>query len=752
MTLKARRLSLPLPIETPRSYHGLPSCLKALEVRRYEIPPEFPHLTPPAILRSGRYTMAIQYPSKYAFHQLWRYLLALSLIAIVFHALYKDLNNQRSHLSSTLPASTPLAAQIPARVLLSRPQAQDRTTIPKLIHQTWFPAGTNMSSRAQLWVQTMRAQNPDWEYILWDDETNRMLVEQLFPWFLPAYLALPKEILRADMVRNLYMYAFGGMYADVDTEALRPVEPLFASHAMSLATHQAIIARGAGANPSPPVQRAFLGRMSHSSDLQSSAAVPNGWMASPPGHPFWLLPVLYLLQHPDGTGDGSVEGLTGPGALSLVIEMYYEKFRNISARKHTCDIVRKWQPDWRLFCEQAEQTGTGTAAAEEEEEEEEEEEMEERELRDALVLLPRNQIYPFSWVDDRQSISILATSRAQQHTGTMNRDRPGKQESPWSIAFYIGSWVFWSNATILYNKWLLESTPFKFPIMLTTWHLIFATIATQLLAQTTTLLDSRKQIHMDTAVYCYRIAPIGVLYSGSLICSNMVYLYLNVSFAQILKASGPVVTLLTSWAWGVVKPSRGMTVHILLISFGVILTVTGEIRFSWAGIILQMAALFFDANRLVIIQMLLSDSQNMDPLVSLYYSAPVCALMNCIVSFFTEYQSLSWGVIASTGVWTLVLNAAVGFMLNISIFMLIGKTSGLTTTLISVPKNILLILISVAFWGTSISMQQAVGYTIALGAMLSYSINPESIPTQLNFCIWPWNWRGRSQDRALLPT
>jgi mannosyltransferase OCH1-like enzyme len=67
-----------------------------------------------------------------------------------------------------------------------------------------------MSERAQSWVQTMREQNPDWEWVLWDDETNNLLVQTYFPWFWDIYSGLPKEILRADLVRNFYMYLFGG--------------------------------------------------------------------------------------------------------------------------------------------------------------------------------------------------------------------------------------------------------------------------------------------------------------------------------------------------------------------------------------------------------------------------------------------------------------------------------------------------------------------------------------------------------------
>ncbi|PYH66016.1 SDR family oxidoreductase [Aspergillus vadensis CBS 113365] len=302
-------------------------------------------------------------------------------------------------------------------------------------------------------------------------------------------------------------------------------------------------------------------------------------------------------------------------------------------------------------------------------------------------------------------------------------DIPPKEASVWPVTLGILSWVFWSNLTILFNKWVIESTEFRYPIILTTWHLVFATLATQLLARTTTMLDGRKRMRMDGRTYVRMIIPIGILYSGSLVCSNIVYLYLNVSFIQMLKACGPIVTLLTSWAWHVKTPSLESFLNILLIAFSVALAVAGEVQFSWLGVIYQLASLVFDANRLVMIQILLSDEgQKMDPLVTLYYSAPVCAFTNFMIAFYTELRGFSWSVVGETGFGVLLANAAVGFMLNVSIFVLIGKTSGLTMTLVSVPKNILLIVCSVVIWGTQITSLQMVGYAIALLGLLYYSL------------------------------
>ncbi|KAE8154337.1 triose-phosphate transporter family-domain-containing protein [Aspergillus avenaceus] len=321
----------------------------------------------------------------------------------------------------------------------------------------------------------------------------------------------------------------------------------------------------------------------------------------------------------------------------------------------------------------------------------------------------------------------------------------------WNITLDILSWVFWSNLTVLFNKWILDSTEFRYPILLTTWHLVFATVVTQIMARTTTLLDGRKHIEMNGRIYGRTMIPIGLLYSGSLVCSNIVYLYLNISFIQMLKAAGPVVTLLISWSWGVATPSLAVLINILIITASVGLAVSGEIQFSLLGILFQLASLFCDANRLVMMQILLSDDgQKMDPLVTLYYTAPVCAVMNSIIAWYTEFQSFHWSVVPQTGYLVLLSNAVVGFMLNVSIFILIGKTSGLTTTLVSIPKNVLLIIASVVIWHTQISTIQIVGYTIALLALTYYSLGWKTIKNEVTNvkALWKDPGRGRYSDRV----
>ncbi|KAH8820014.1 triose-phosphate transporter family-domain-containing protein [Xylogone sp. PMI_703] len=295
-------------------------------------------------------------------------------------------------------------------------------------------------------------------------------------------------------------------------------------------------------------------------------------------------------------------------------------------------------------------------------------------------------------------------------------------------AAYVVTWIALSSSVILYNKWILSTLGFHFPILLTSWHLAFATLMTQLLARTTHLLDGRKTVKMTGRVYLRAIVPIGLFFSLSLICGNLTYLYLSVSFIQMLKATMPVAVLLVSWALGTAQPNFKVLFNVSFIVIGVIIASFGEIDFVLIGFLYQCGGIVFEAIRLVMVQRLLSSAEfKMDPLVSLYYFAPVCAIMNFFVALFWEIPGLTMADIYEVGIYTLIANASCAFLLNVSVVFLIGKTSGLVLTLCGVLKDILLVVASMLIWGTIITPLQIFGYGIALSGLVYYKLGADTL-------------------------
>ncbi|EXF81071.1 triose-phosphate transporter [Colletotrichum paranaense] len=319
--------------------------------------------------------------------------------------------------------------------------------------------------------------------------------------------------------------------------------------------------------------------------------------------------------------------------------------------------------------------------------------------------------------------SILPTTN--QDAEKSSPQSKGPQIHP---ALYVIVWISLSSSVILFNKWILDTLNFRYPVILTTYHLTFATIMTQILARWTHVLDGRKSVKMTGRVYVRAIVPIGVFFSLSLICGNLTYLYLSVAFIQMLKATTPVAVLLSGWALGVSTPNLKVFLNVSVIVVGVIIASIGEIKFVWIGVIFQIGGVIFEALRLTMVQRLLSSADyKMDPLVSVYYFAPICAVMNLAVALIWEIPKVTMDQVYNVGLFTFFLNGLCAFLLNVSVVFLIGKTSSLVLTLCGVLKDVMLVAASMAIWGTQVSGLQFFGYSIALGGMVYYKLGFEQI-------------------------
>jgi mannosyltransferase OCH1-like enzyme len=199
------------------------------------------------------------------------------------------------------------------------PRTAGGGSFPKMIFQTW-KSKVSIPGNYARWSESFKRMNPDFEYVLWDDFDNRRFIETYYPWFLPIYDAYPREIYRADAVRYFFLYQFGGLYADMDTECLRPVAPLFESGDV------------------------WLGRMGNDPDFPHS--IPNAIMASRPLEEFWLLAIHLLIENAKALGDPAAmagkgpEAMTGPILLKNAYDTYmasgriavHEMIREIAAR------------------------------------------------------------------------------------------------------------------------------------------------------------------------------------------------------------------------------------------------------------------------------------------------------------------------------------------------------------------------------------------------------------------------------------
>lgn len=67
---------------------------------------------------------------------------------------------------------------------------------------------------------------PDYEYMLWTDQSARELIASDYPWFLPVFDAYKYNIQRADAIRYFVLHKYGGVYMDLDIGCKRRLDSL----------------------------------------------------------------------------------------------------------------------------------------------------------------------------------------------------------------------------------------------------------------------------------------------------------------------------------------------------------------------------------------------------------------------------------------------------------------------------------------------------------------------------------------------
>ncbi|SCZ88305.1 BZ3500_MvSof-1268-A1-R1_Chr2-1g04322 [Microbotryum saponariae] len=379
--------------------------------------------------------------------------------------------------------------------------------------------------------------------------------------------------------------------------------------------------------------------------------------------------------------------------------------------------------------------------------------------------------------------NINARAASPSASTSANRPSPSPRSVPaWLI---VGGWIclstavsaatrreIWCGITVFATTdaldastlWaasreiMMGSKQFKYPITLTSIHLLYQTIATRLLHRYTNLIagvrtpdytavsmdeletgsksetsatyattsapDARQlQTAKDSAVFVpwgeYKrlIIPPAVMFSLSLVLSNWAYLYLTTAFIHMLKAVSPVAILLAAFAFGTKTFSVKLLLIVIVISFGVGIASYGETSFNMTGFMIQMTAIAIEATRVTLIQILLA-GKDMSPLKSLYLFAPICLAIN--VSLILPVEGFTaLAAIPKLGFWVIFSNASLTMALNLSAIYLIGISS-MVLSLSKVVKDVIMVGGSALLLGDNLTSLQAVGYTIATVGMLYY--------------------------------
>jgi mannosyltransferase OCH1-like enzyme len=177
-------------------------------------------------------------------------------------------------------------------------------TTPRTIHQTWKT--TEVPEKLKPYQQEWQRLHPDYNYILHTDTDIRAQVETYFPQYLAQYDGFSSHIERVDFARYVILYQHGGVYADLDTKPLKPMDDWIQKNKVVL-----------GREP-----------LEHSRKMYCREIVLcNALMVSPPGDPYWLALMQFIMRNYER--NYSPVATTGPIAMTKMYEQQPEDYRDV---------------------------------------------------------------------------------------------------------------------------------------------------------------------------------------------------------------------------------------------------------------------------------------------------------------------------------------------------------------------------------------------------------------------------------------
>ena len=307
-----------------------------------------------------------------------------------------------------------------------------------------------------------------------------------------------------------------------------------------------------------------------------------------------------------------------------------------------------------------------------------------------------------------------------ERAGSQERDREPRGGSTIAAALtalYVVAYLLVGPSLILVNKRLLKEAGFPYPMMVSglgqASSALGAFVCIRLVG-----VQTLQHTTFSWQFYIKNMMVVGAATAASLCFGNAGYIYLTVSFVQILKAFTPVFVVAMLGITGIDTPSRAVVASVLMISVGTAIASLGEANFNATGLLIMFLAETCEATRLVLTQKLLTNMK-FEALEGLYWMSPICTLWMWGLSAFIELPAAlrddAFTPLMDQHAGTVLLAATLGFAVNLASFLVIKRTSSTTLKLLGTARNAGLVLFSACFLGEHVTPTQGFGYAVSLG-------------------------------------
>ena len=290
----------------------------------------------------------------------------------------------------------------------------------------------------------------------------------------------------------------------------------------------------------------------------------------------------------------------------------------------------------------------------------------------------------------------------------------GNPTSQISVLFNICLNIILSITIVLANKWIY--THHGFPAMtLTCLHFIFTTFGL--------IVTNRMGLFQVKALPIWNMLPLSFTFCGFVLFTNLSLRNNTVGTYQMAKVmTTPAIIIIQTRFYNKSFSSK-VKATLFPIILGVYLNTYYDIKFDLVGVVYATISVLVTSMNQVWVNEKQHEFQ-VNPMQLLYYQAPLAATVLMFVIPFVEPVFGEQGIFSAWSLEAILLvifTGIVAFLINLTIFWILGKTSPLTYNMMGHLKFCFTLVGSFFLFNDTLNYLQMVGIVLAFSGVLTYT-------------------------------
>ncbi|KAL9643831.1 hypothetical protein ABK040_012732 [Willaertia magna] len=271
-----------------------------------------------------------------------------------------------------------------------------------------------------------------------------------------------------------------------------------------------------------------------------------------------------------------------------------------------------------------------------------------------------------------------------------------------------------STGTITMNKILFQQFNFKnLGTFLTVLHFFFSFICTLLLAH---FKFFKVKILKITSVL-----PICFAFCGYVVFNNISLAHNSVSFYQIMKIMcTPTIILIQYFVYQSFTKFR-VILSLIPICVGSIISAFTDIEINWYGSLMALLAVISNSMYTIYGNTKQKELGVKSLQLLLYQSILSGLILSPMILIFDNVEDLinfNWNIMSITYI---LISCLLAYFVNLSFFLVVGRTSPLTMNVLGYVKTIVVFVIAFTMFTTVVDFQNLIGIVLTLIGVGWYS-------------------------------